>query len=148
MHLPDAEKMLRCLSRAWHVVIGSALLCVSTAAVSSEVWVVTDQRYVITAPTTVRVIRLDAPAEILTELTGKLPADSPKAAVLIRQRLAAAGPDLHRRLVCAYQDVLDARRVGVRKIPAVVVDQRYVVYGEVDVKRALEDINRYQKGRL
>jgi integrating conjugative element protein (TIGR03757 family) len=37
----------------------------------------------------------------------------------------------------AYQGVVDAWSLGIITIPAVVVDQRYVVYGEPDVAKAV-----------
>ncbi|MGH8391347.1 MAG: DUF1525 domain-containing protein, partial [Pseudomonas sp.] len=36
----------------------------------------------------------------------------------------------------------DAWSVGVEKIPAVVIDRRYVVYGEADVAKAIAQIDR------
>jgi integrating conjugative element protein (TIGR03757 family) len=40
--------------------------------------------------------------------------------------------------------VLDAFSLGVTKVPAVVVDRRYVVYGEHDVAAALALIAAYR----
>ena len=41
----------------------------------------------------------------------------------------------------------DAWSLGVTKIPAVVVDRRYVVYGETDVSRALARIEEYRRAQ-
>ena len=49
-----------------------------------------------------------------------------------------------RRIGHAYQGVADAWGLGITKIPAVVVDHRYVVYGEPDVARAVARINAYR----
>lgn len=62
---------------------------------------------------------------------------------------AGAAPDdggeaLQRRIGHAYQGVADAWGLGIAKIPAVVVDRRYVVYGEPDVPRAVARINAYR----
>ena len=48
------------------------------------------------------------------------------------------------RIGHAYQGVADAWGLGIAKIPAVVVDRRYVVYGEPDVPRAVARINAYR----
>ena len=48
------------------------------------------------------------------------------------------------RIGHAYQGVADAWGLGIAKIPAVVVDRRYVVYGEPDVSRAVARINAYR----
>ncbi|WMY72466.1 TIGR03757 family integrating conjugative element protein [Buttiauxella selenatireducens] len=48
-------------------------------------------------------------------------------------------PDWHEqeaRLTHAYQALLEARAVGIAKIPAVVFDDRFVVYGTTDVALA------------
>jgi integrating conjugative element protein (TIGR03757 family) len=47
-------------------------------------------------------------------------------------RLKDGGATLQRRLAAAFQGMTDAWSLSVTKIPAVVVDQRYVVYGEPD----------------
>jgi len=47
----------------------------------------------------------------------------------------------------AYQGVADAWGLGIVKIPAVVVDRRYVVYGEPDVARAVARIDAYRSAR-
>lgn len=41
--------------------------------------------------------------------------------------------------------VADAWGLGVAKVPAVVVDRRYVIYGEPDVALALSRIARYRR---
>lgn len=56
----------------------------------------------------------------------------------VRERLATSA--ITQQLADAYKGVTDAWRVGVAKVPAVVVDQRYVVYGDTDVTRALTRI--------
>jgi integrating conjugative element protein (TIGR03757 family) len=41
--------------------------------------------------------------------------------------------------------VADAWGLGVAKVPAVVVDRRYVVYGQPDAARALARIEQYRR---
>ena len=73
-----------------------------------------------------------------------LPADPQQAPAAVRQRLHDGGEALQRRIGHAYQGVADAWGLGIAKIPAVVVDRRYVVYGEPDVSRAVARINAYR----
>lgn len=49
------------------------------------------------------------------------------------------------QLSTAYQGVTDAWRVGVTTIPAVVVDRRYVVYGDADAAHAVARIQVYRE---
>jgi integrating conjugative element protein (TIGR03757 family) len=115
---------------------------------AAEVWVVTDSRHPVKLQGDERVIELDLPARIEAELSADLPADPDQAAALARERLDDAA--LQGRLRQAYQDVSDARSLGVAKIPAVVVEaegKRYGVYGEPDVSRAVERIEQYRRMR-
>lgn len=57
------------------------------------------------------------------------------------------GAACRQSLVKAQQDVADAWSLGIEKIPAVVVDRQYVVYGEPDVSRALELIAKARRSR-
>ena len=63
----------------------------------------------------------------------------------VRERLREGGRDLQRRIGRAYQDVADAWGLGIAKVPAVVVDRRYVVYGEPDVARAMARIEAHRR---
>ena len=92
-----------------------------------------------------RVVELDMPLRIEATLSKGLPPDPAKAAALAKERLAN-NPAIHQQLAVAYQGVLDAYSLGVTKIPAVVVDRRYVVYGERDVGTALALIDAYRSG--
>lgn len=53
-----------------------------------------------------------------------------------------AGAALMEQLAIAQQGNADAWSVGVSKVPAVVIDRRYVVYGQPDVTAAMQTINR------
>lgn len=128
----------------------AAVLCLALlapVAVAADVLVVTDSRHPVQAPAGVRVIELDQPAHIEAELTARLPADPAQAEALVRQRLLDGGVDLQRRIGQAYQGVADAWGLGIVKIPAVVVDRRYVVYGEPDVAHAVARIDAYRSAR-
>jgi len=93
----------------------------------------------------IRLIELDSPARIQAELSAQLPSEPIQAAAIVQQRLKDGGAELQRRLSAAYQGVADAWSLGVVKIPAVVIDRRYVVYGDSDVNRALARIDAYRR---
>jgi integrating conjugative element protein (TIGR03757 family) len=87
---------------------------------------------------------LDAPASLEARLSGRLPADPTRAAAIVHRRLQKGGTSFQRRLATAYQGVTDAWSLGITKIPAVVVDRHYVVYGVPDVDRAISLIQEYR----
>lgn len=120
------------------------------AAFAADVLVVTDNRHPVQAMQTVpgaRLIELDAAERIEAELAAGLPADATRATAIVRQRLRDGGEALQRRIGSAYQGVADAWGLGIVKVPAVVVDRRYVVYGEPDVARAVARIETHRKSR-
>ncbi len=110
------------------------------AASAADVLVVTDSRHTVQPVAGARVIELDLPARIEADLATGLPSDPSQAATLVEQRLRDGGEELQRRLGRAYQCVSEAWSLGIAKLPAVVVDRRYVIYGEPDVARAVARI--------
>src|SRR5690606_12760954 len=118
----------------WRLLAAGLLaVLLGPSAWAADVLVVTDSRHPVQAPAGVRVIELDQATSIEVELAAHLPADAQQAAALVRQRLHDGGEALQRRIGHAYQGVADAWGLGIAMIPAVVVDRRYVVYGEPDV---------------
>lgn len=116
------------------------------AAVSeADVWVITDHQHPIQKTPGVRVIELDAPARIKAELSSKLPSDPAQASLIVQQRLSHGGRELEQRFAMAYQGVIDAWSLGITKIPAIVVDRRFVIYGETDIPRALARVEEYRR---
>jgi integrating conjugative element protein (TIGR03757 family) len=109
----------------------------------AEVVVFTDARHNLTSAGGVRVVHLDAPKQIEAALSLSLPPSADQATALVRQHLAQ-NPETLKQLAASYQGVAEAFSLGVRKIPAVVVDRRYVVYGETDVQTALARIAIYR----
>lgn len=112
---------------------------------AEEIWVVTDQAHVVQVPKAIRVIYLDEPARIKSELNADLPSDPTRALFTVKERLRQGGEDLQRRLALAYQGVIDAWKLRIQKIPAVVVDQRYVVYGDGDTSSAIARVREYRR---
>jgi integrating conjugative element protein (TIGR03757 family) len=131
--------------RIWLTASGLAAL-LATSALYAETWVVTDQAHPVSG-TADRLILLDAPSRIEAELASGLPADPARAERIARDRLSQGGADLQRRIASAYQGVTDAWSLGITSIPAIVVDQRYVVYGEPDLARAVARIEQHRRNQ-
>ena len=127
--------------------LGLAATALSQAATAADVLVVTDSRQPVHAPAGARVIELEQARRIEAELSVGLPADSARAAAIVQQRLRDGGEDLQRRIARAYQDVADAWDIGIAKLPAVVVDRRYVIYGDADVARAVARIETHRRAK-
>lgn len=120
------------------------LAATASVAAATEVWVITDRTHPVSGPAD-RHILLDAAPQLEDELTDGLPPDPGETAAIVRQRLKQGGIDLQRRIGTAYQGVADAWTLGISKVPAVVVDRRYVVYGETNVARAIARIERHRR---
>jgi integrating conjugative element protein (TIGR03757 family) len=119
-----------------------ALLC-ACACVQGETWVVTDRAHPVTNTAEHRVIVLDEQQRLEEHLTSKLPPDPTQAAATIQRYLASPeGTRFQHELTEAQQGITNAWSVGVEEIPAVVVDRRYVVYGEADVAKATALIDK------
>ncbi|HCM5830642.1 TIGR03757 family integrating conjugative element protein [Klebsiella pneumoniae] len=129
------------------LVIGLVAALLSPLAQATDVLVVTDARHPIRNQGNSRVIELDRPSHIEAELSGHLPSDPARATALVQQRLKKGGATLQQRIGEAYQDVVDAWSLGITTIPAVIVDQRYVIYGEPDVARAVASINAHRRAQ-
>lgn len=110
----------------------------------AETWVITTKASPISG-TADRQILLDEAVRLESELAANLPSDPERASAIVQQRLKLGGTDLQRRIGTAYQGIADAWSLGVTKVPAIVVDRRYVVYGETDVARAVARIDQYRR---
>jgi len=119
----------------------AVLTTFSADAFATDVLVVTDSHHPVKLMGGERIIELDQPALIEVELSVGLLPDPSQATVLVRQRLSGSQGDLQRRMRLAYQGIADAWGLGIAKIPAIVVDRLYVVYGEPDVSRAVARIH-------
>ena len=131
--------------RLWLTATGVVAL-LAASALHAETWVITDQAHPVSGMAD-RLILLDAPARIEAELASGLPSAAQRAESMVRERLNLGGADLQRRIATAYQGVTDAWSLGITSIPAVVVDQRYVVYGEPDVARAVARVEQHRRAQ-
>ncbi len=130
----------RCQMRYWLL---SVPLMFLSAAAQAETWVITNQAHPVSAPSGTRIILVDDQQRLEEQLSHQLPADQRQAETVIQRYLASpAGKRLQSDLAQAQQGVTDAWSLGVEKLPAVVVDRRYVVYGEPDVAKAVVLIDR------
>ncbi|QWT42254.1 TIGR03757 family integrating conjugative element protein [Dickeya dadantii] len=134
-------------SPLWQHTIATGFLIAFLASPTqaTEILAVTDTRNPMQNLGNTRLIELDRPSRIEAELAANLPQDPARAAIIVQQRLRAGGTALQQRINEAYQDVVDAWSLGITTLPAVIVDQRYVVYGEPDIARAVELINTHRR---
>ncbi|EGH16796.1 hypothetical protein Pgy4_27550, partial [Pseudomonas savastanoi pv. glycinea str. race 4] len=97
----------------------------------AETWVITDRNHPVQTSAHVRLILLDEQERLETKLSEGLPANQQQAIAIMQQRLKSADAQrLQRDLALAQQNLVDAWSIGVTKVPAVVVDRTFVVYGE------------------
>ncbi|AOR65705.1 MULTISPECIES: TIGR03757 family integrating conjugative element protein [Pectobacterium] len=136
-------------SSLWRHTIAAGFLIVLLAspAQATEVLAVTDTRHPMQNLGNTQLIELDRPSRIEAELAANLPQDPVRAAIIVQQRLKEGGTALQQRINEAYQDVVNAWSLGITTLPAVIVAQRYVVYGEPDVAKAVARINTYRKAQ-
>lgn len=127
------------------IALPASLAAFSPGIFAADVVVVTDSRHPVTAMGGERLIDLSEASRIETELSAQLPTDPKNAATVVKRRLNQGGTDFQRRMASAYQGLTDAWSLGITSIPAVVVDRRYVVYGEPDVARAIALIAQHRK---
>lgn len=132
------------LARVFAVLVAAG---VSVNARADSVLVFTDHLHPVSAAGSATVIELDAPRQIESALAAQLPANSGQAAAVVTQRLHDGGKALEQQFVHAYQGVVDAWQLGVNQLPAVVVDRRWVVYGDPDVAHALARIAAWRDTR-
>ena len=91
------------------------------------------------------VVELDRRDRLVAALGLGLPADPEEALAEARRRLASPeGRDRRRDLARAAAGNALAARLGIDRLPAVVVDGRYAVYGVRDVGRALDLVTAWR----
>ncbi|OSN24740.1 hypothetical protein BV339_00279 [Pseudomonas syringae pv. actinidiae] len=113
--------------------------------VNAETWIVTDRNHPVQAPARVRLILLDESERLEAKLSEGLPANQQQSIVIMQQRLKSSdAQSLQRDLALAQQDLVDAWSMGVTKVPAVVVDRKFVVYGETNATAAENRIAQWR----
>ncbi|MDC9623162.1 TIGR03757 family integrating conjugative element protein [Xenorhabdus sp. XENO-7] len=107
-------------------------------SVGAKTVIYTDSQHLpVNLPPETRVIWLDAPEQQQRQIFAHLPADSQQAATQARAILQSPQwRGQEQQLINAYRAVVHAWQSGVRKYPAVVFDDRDVVYGTADMAKA------------
>ncbi len=91
------------------------------------------------------VVYLDAPDRLQREIFGELAADARQAGQQARAVLQSPGwQQKEQQIAQAYRGGIRAWKTGVTKYPAVVFDDRYVVYGTADVALAREKLAEHE----
>lgn len=104
----------------------------------------------VNVPSGVAVIEFDASGRLDAELSQGLPADPDVAEAMMRERMATPEwQETADRYADSYLGLARAWQLGVKKVPAVVIDGRHVIYGQPDVAEALREAGRLmgQEGR-
>ncbi|NDL64256.1 TIGR03757 family integrating conjugative element protein [Acerihabitans arboris] len=118
-----------------------------SAGVCASTVIYTDGTHLIsTSPSDISIVYLDAPDRLQVELFSPLPSDAEQAEMQARETLAS--PTFKAReqqLAVAYQGVMKAWSLGLKKYPAVVFDDKWVVYGTTDVDVATQQMNAWRE---
>lgn len=140
--LPLLSRSLAGLPLRWLIYV----LAASSAPLAvADVLAISDADHPLINSAGARVVLLDAPDCLEQKLSEGLFADPRQAAAIMQQRMrSASAQQLGRDLAKAHQDVANVWSLGVTKLPAVVVDRQYVVYGQPDVAAALASIERFR----
>ncbi|QEA38648.1 TIGR03757 family integrating conjugative element protein [Pistricoccus aurantiacus] len=126
--------------------VATAAWC-SAAAAGVEVFTIAGEP-VVNLPDAAVVVELDAPARLDAQISQGLPADPEQAEQVLQARMNnSEWQAAFKRYAELYTGVARAWMLGVEKVPAVVVDSEYVVYGEPDVQAALEEIEQARRSR-
>ena len=119
--------------------------CPGPGAVAAEVVAFTVSSMPLRATGGTRVHVLDERDGHAEAFGAGLPGDPERALAEARRRLETpAGRAALARIAEAAAGNALAGRLGIEKLPAVVVDGRYVVYGERDVARAVERVEAWR----
>ncbi|ASG86842.1 TIGR03757 family integrating conjugative element protein [Salmonella enterica] len=123
----------------------SLLALILSAPSFASIAVYTDRQHppVNVQPDT-RVIYLDATEQLQQNMFGSLAKDPAQAERQAKSVIhAASWPQQQEALAQAYQGLIQAWQLGLKKYPAVVFDDRDVVYGTADIAVA----QSYRQGR-
>lgn len=109
---------------------------------SATPWVITDRTHPIEPTNEIRLILIDQLSTLEDELSSGLPSSPATARAMFLDRMTA---QVSAKIEKAHQDIVDAWSLGATKVPAVVVDRKYVVYGDSNIERALSKIQLYRE---
>ncbi|EAS1759723.1 TIGR03757 family integrating conjugative element protein [Salmonella enterica] len=132
-----------CLRRLFFLL---AAISVTTRSLATTVIYTTLTLPVAVPPSDVLVYILEDVHSLEQSLFPALSENQQQAEKQARLRIQRA--DWHEqeaRLTRAYQALLDARTVGIEKVPAVVIDDNYVIYGTTDVALAQQKLDDWRE---
>ncbi|UOF21305.1 TIGR03757 family integrating conjugative element protein [Pseudomonas syringae] len=139
---PSSHYRFSCKNRMTFLILIAAI---QVPFVNAETWIVTDRNHPVQAPARVRLILLDESERLEAKLSEGLPANQQQSIAIMQQRLKSSDAQrLQRDLALAQQDLVDAWSSGVTKVPAVVVDRKFVVYGETNATAAENRIAQWR----
>jgi len=98
------------------------------------------------ATPTVEVYRVDAIRALEARLSRDLPVDAGASERIVLERLKQLDATARDQLHHAASGLAKATQYGIDRIPAVVIDGQWVVYGRTDVAGALAQLDRWQRG--
>ncbi|KPA97033.1 integrating conjugative element protein, PFL_4709 family [Pseudomonas asplenii] len=107
----------------------------------AETWVITDSAHPVDVSADTRLIHLDRLDQLEVALFENFPDDPAQAQAAFGEIMSA---EVSANISRAHQDIVDAWSLGISRIPAVVVDRQYVVYGDPNLERALDRIGRFR----
>lgn len=115
-------------------------LFLPSALVSAQTVIYTTARYPVENPEPGVVIQILEDIHSLEQSLFPTLSQHPEQAELqARERMQQTDwREQETRLTRAYQSLLDAYTLGVEKVPAVVLDEKYVVYGTTNIRVAEE----------
>jgi integrating conjugative element protein (TIGR03757 family) len=118
------------------------MLCLAQPAMAQTITAYTDsQTRLHNVPPATTIYELDAGLHIEDAMSVDLPPNTREAEQILRARMQSVEwRAMEAKLTRSAEGLAKAKALGVTKIPAVVVDDRYVVYGVTDVTQALQMI--------
>jgi integrating conjugative element protein (TIGR03757 family) len=119
------------------ILLAASLLAAPAFAAGARIEVFTVSSLPVSAPAGMPVYRIDRLRGIEAELSAGLPRDPQQAARIAQARIRARGDELERDALAAGTGAGLALHYGLDRVPAIVIDGRYVVFGERSVEAAL-----------
>ncbi len=90
-------------------------------------------------------LNLDAISAIEKQLAKDLPINEQEALAIVENRISDIGQErLNARITAAYQAIIIALRYGVDRYPAIIFDNRFLVYGVADLETAIKHYQLHQ----
>ncbi|CDM91166.1 TIGR03757 family integrating conjugative element protein [Xenorhabdus bovienii] len=97
----------------------------------------------------VQVVWLDAPDVLQAEWINSMniPVNEGNASLIAELLQSSQWHEKEREMITSYQGIIHAWELGIKKYPAIVIDDRYVVYGSTDVTQAKSLVEQYRGGQ-